>query len=122
MDRELGRFGSPLVELEVLRCVTCGVTFGIDERYARLALHEHRGGLLFVDDDDPNGVGKQDGTFCCPNGHQQDFEHKRSDVFKDSLVGVKRKLEVAELRIVELERLLANQQRESAGKGRRAKP
>ena len=49
---------------------------------------------------------KRDGTFCCPNGHEQSFVNKRSDIRKDRLVELTRKLETAELRIVQLEREL----------------
>jgi hypothetical protein len=94
------------LDLEVLRCVACGVTFGIDAEYARLSLHEQQGGVALENEENPDGPYKRDGTFCCPNGHEQSFVNKRSDIRKDRLVELTRKLETAELRIVQLQREL----------------
>jgi hypothetical protein len=93
-------------DLEVLCCVACGVTFGIDAEYTRLSLHELQGGVPFENEEDPAAPMKRDGTFCCPNGHEQSFVNKRSDIKKDRLVELARKLETAELRIVQLQREL----------------
>lgn len=96
------------IELEVLRCVDCGVVFGIDAIYAQESLHELTGGILDLDDIEAG----RDGTYCCPNGHRQQFTRKRSECYGEAIVKATNRAEQAEAKVEELTKKLADAESE----------